>query len=290
MMKTVCTISAMAMLLGCAGAATATPPADWSTVDSLETVVFYPGVSPMDWIRGRRHGGGRAFSRGETCQDCHAGEARLMGELIVAGGDLEPTPIAGKVGWIPVTVQAAHDSETLYLRFSWEQPNPGSTERMDAENPVKLAFMLDADKVATANQSGCWASCHADSKTMPAGKSGRTKYAADGSLSAGIFYDLMQWRSGTDRAYAGYVADQRVLEAADGLVRAQAERQGNQWSVVFARRFAGNGTGNLTLVSGHRYNFGFAIHDDHAEGRFHHVSLEYTLGIDTEADIEARKQ
>ena len=38
------------------------------------------------------------------------------------------------------------------------------------------------------------------------------------------------------------------------------------------------------------YNFGFAIHDDHTVGRYHHVSLGYTLGLDAKADITAAKQ
>jgi hypothetical protein len=44
------------------------------------------------------------------------------------------------------------------------------------------------------------------------------------------------------------------------------------------------------MAPGKTYNFGFAIHDDHTTGRFHHVSLNYTLGIDAKADVTAAKQ
>ncbi len=44
------------------------------------------------------------------------------------------------------------------------------------------------------------------------------------------------------------------------------------------------------LEAGKAYNFGFAIHDDSAPGRFHHVSLGYKLGIDAKADVTAAKQ
>ena len=44
------------------------------------------------------------------------------------------------------------------------------------------------------------------------------------------------------------------------------------------------------MVAGKTYNFGFAIHDDYTHGRFHQVSLGYTLGIDAKADINASKQ
>jgi hypothetical protein len=43
------------------------------------------------------------------------------------------------------------------------------------------------------------------------------------------------------------------------------------------------------MASGKTYNMGFAIHNDHAAGRFHQVSLGYSLGIDTKADITAAK-
>ena len=58
----------------------------------------------------------------------------------------------------------------------------------------------------------------------------------------------------------------------------------------FARKLAGGGEGDIALASGKTVNFGFAIHDDHAAGRFHHVSLGYTLGIDAMADIGAVKR
>ena len=59
--------------------------------------------------------------------------------------------------------------------------------------------------------------------------------------------------------------------------------------MVFTRKLVG-GEGDITLAPGKTYNFGFAIYDDHTAGRFHHVSLGYTLGIDAEADINAAKQ
>ena len=43
-----------------------------------------------------------------------------LGELVVSGEKLEPNPIPGKRGSIAVNVQAAHDSDFLYMRFQWE--------------------------------------------------------------------------------------------------------------------------------------------------------------------------
>lgn len=294
MRKTLITTS-IALMFAAPTLALAAPPADWSTVDATDLTLFYPGVSPMEWITGDirvdrvRHGGGRAFKQGDTCADCHADEPAEMGGRIVSGEKLEPTPIAGKAGHVPVKVQATHDGEMLYLKFTWQQPPASQGAKMDEANPVKIAYMLDAGKVETADLSGCWASCHGDSRTMPEGADDKTKYVKDGSLASGVYYDLAQWRSGENKAYDGYVADKRVMEGGSALVSAEGTQDGDNWTVVFTRKLAG-GEGDVSLEPGNKYNFGFALHDGHTAGRFHYVSLGYTLGLDTEADITASKQ
>ena len=79
------------------------------------------------------------------------------------------------------------------------------------------------------------------------------------------------------------------MEGGNALVSAEGKKDGDNWSVVFTRKLAA-GDGDVKLESGKAYNFGFAIHDDYAAGRFHQVSLGYTLGIDAKADITAAKQ
>ncbi len=291
MMKKTMIASALGAFLAVGtGVAVAAAP-DWSKVDDEEIVLFYPGVSPLEWIqKGTEHGGARALRKGETCADCHSDETADMGKRMASGQKLEPTPIAGKAAAIPVKVQAAHDAENLYLRFSWKQPAASGGTKMDDQNPVKIAFMLESGgKVELADQSGCWATCHQDLRTMPGADDAKTKYVKGGSVGEGKFYDLYQWRSGEDKGFDGYVADKRVMEGGKALVSAEGKQDGDNWTVVFTRKLAG-GEGDVTLESGKKYNFGFAIHDDNSAGRFHHVSLGYTLGIDTDADIEAKKQ
>jgi hypothetical protein len=246
-------------------------------------------VSPIEWItKGTEHGGARALKKGESCASCHHDEAVDMGKKMASGTKIEPTPIKGKAGSIPVNVQAANDGTNLYLRFSWKQPAGGGADKMDKDNQVKLAFMLEDNKVPGANLSGCWETCHVDARTMPEGKDDKkTKYVKDGALASGKYYDLVQWTS-KGAKHDGYVADKRVMDGGKALVDAKGENKGGEWSVVFTRKLAG-GEGDIALASGKTYNFGFAIHDDHTHGRFHHVSLGYTLGIDTKADISANK-
>jgi len=283
--------TAAGMMLATAGAAQAGAP-DWSKVPGKTITVFYPGVTPIEWIRkGVDHSGARGMKKGETCVVCHEKEAADIGKRISTGERLEPSPIKGKAGSIPVTVQAANDGANLYLQFTWKQPPSAGGKKMDADNPVKIAFMLEDNKVELAHLGGCWSTCHNDLRTMPeAADDKKTKYVKDGSLGTGVYYDLLQWRSGGGgKSFDGYVADKRVMEGGKGLVSAEGKESGGTWTVTFVRKLEG-GEGDIALKPGKTYNFGFAIHDDNATGRYHHVSLGYTLGIDTKADINATKQ
>lgn len=270
------------------GAAVAAP--DWSKAAARTITVVYPGVSPIEWIRkGVDHSGARGMKQGETCVNCHEKEAADFGQRMATGQKIEPEPIKGKVGSIPVKVEATHDGTNLYLRFSWKQP-PGGGPKMDPDNEVKLAFMLEAGKVELAHLGGCWSSCHNDVRTMPGVKGDKTKYVKDGSLANGVFYDLIQWQSKTNKGRDGYIADKRVMEGGKLLVDAKGEKKGDTWTVTITRKLAGGGEGDINLESGKSYNFGFAIHDDHTHGRFHHVSFGYKLGIDADGDLKVMKQ
>jgi hypothetical protein len=287
-------VSSLAAVLALgAGAAQATP--DWSKVPVKKTHVFYPGASPVEWImNGVEHSGAKGLRKGEACTGCHEEELPTFGKKMVSGEKVEPKPIKGKSPGFPVNVQAANDGTNLYLRFNWKQP-PGGGPKMDADNQVKVAFMLAEDgimvkdakgkEVDMSKQGGCWATCHEDSRTMPNAKDDKkTKYVVGGKL-----YDLLQWTSKANKGRDGHVSDKRVMEGDKGLVEAKGENKGGEWTVTFTRKLAGGGAGDIALASGKTYNIGFAIHDDHTEGRFHHVSLGYTLGIDTKADISANK-
>ena len=62
---------------------------------------------------------------------------------------------------------------------------------------------------------------------------------------------------------------------------------GGTWNLVMKRRLKSDKPGDLSLSTDQVYNFGFAIHDDFSNARFHHVSLGYKLGFDNDAaDVE----
>lgn len=303
MKKMLTAVSALGFVMT-AGIGVAHAAPDWSKAPSKKITVFYPGASGMEWItKGTEHGGAKGIKKGDACIACHVDEktgneeAPDLGKKIVSGEKskntvLEPEPIKGKPGSIPVTVQAANDGTNLYLRFTWKDTGFSSGKKMDADNPIKIAFMLEEQgKVEYDNIGGCWATCHTDVRTMPGVKDDKkTKYVKDGNVGAGKFYDLLQFKSGKgQKPVDGYIADKRVMEGGKALVGAEGKLAGGNWTVTFTRKLAG-GEGDVALQPGKLYNFGFAIHDDHVNGRYHYVSFGYTLGLDnSQAAINAAK-
>jgi len=151
---------------------------NWNGIEAAEITLFYPGQASLEWVlKGSDHGGKRAFTKGDRCFECHEDEEMDIGDLIVSGEKVEPTPIPGKRGFIPLQVKAAHDNDYLYMQFQWENdehhPIPFAEDgKMDKENPIKLAIMLsyddeDGSKVEYADRAGCWQSCHHDANYMP---------------------------------------------------------------------------------------------------------------------------
>jgi hypothetical protein len=276
----------LATVLGQSGAMAAP---DWGKVPEKRITAFYPGIAAMEWVtKGSEHSGSRGLKKGESCASCHDEEAADVGKKIVSGEKLEPKPLKGKAGSIPVAVQAAYDKDNLYLRFSWKEP-AGGGDKLDKDNQVKLAVMFAGDKIPMGSQVGCWLSCHQDVRTMPnATDNKKLKYVADANLASGVFYDLIQWTS-KGAKHDGYVADKRVMDGGKALMDAKGEKKGGTWTVTFTRKLTG-GEGDVGLAEGKTIPFGFAIHDDYAGGRFHHVSLGYSLGIGAKADVTATKQ
>ncbi len=203
--------------------------------------------------------------------------------------------------------------------------------KMDAANQVKLAMMVSGEGVDLAATAGCWVSCHHDSRTMPDAPkddalktsplkdrldlaSGVTKYLGDTRTALeisdsprggwdklksaaeidalkqkGAFMDLVRFRSG-GAPENGHVLEQRVMSGGQP-VSFQGGLSAGVWTVTLTRPLKADKPGYASFEPGKLYTVTFAIHDDHAAARFHHVSLDLRLGIDNpEAQINAGKQ
>ncbi len=248
---------------------------DWNTVPKRVVKVFHPGVTPMEWITKKGdHGGGSGLRRGESCKGCHEEEGELVFDKSrFSSKPLEPVAAPATIVF-PVTVQAAYDKDNLYLRLSFKAP-AGSADKGDPENEVKATVLMADGAVPIGQQVGCWATCHIDARTMPGADAKKTKYVSEGN------YELMQWASKDDKVSDGSVSSERKMAGGKTGVKVDASKSADGYSVTFTRANPGEGK---------KIPMGFAIHADHASGRFHHVSLGYLLGIGTDADIKAVKQ
>lgn len=282
---------ALAVFGACLAAGAQAGAPDWSKVAERKIKVFYPGQSALEWVMNQSDHSAvpDIVNKKRPCAKCHEGDANEIGDKIVAGKPvgqsksvLEPKPINGKAGWIPVTFKAAHDGEKVYFRFEWTPPQIAGPQ-MDKKNEVKVTMLFDGGgTVPGAELNGCWNTCHTDLRTMKDAKDDKkTKYVKDADLATGKFYDLIQFKSAKgEKPVDGYVDDQRYMEGGKGLVKAEGVKDGNKWVVTFERTLAGGGKGDHAITPDKIFNFGFAIHESFAEARYHYVSLGYQFGLD----------
>ncbi|OGI70459.1 MAG: hypothetical protein A2W18_10300, partial [Candidatus Muproteobacteria bacterium RBG_16_60_9] len=180
-----------------AGTAVAADPAriDWSKVPSATVPLFYPGQSSYEWVRSSAHPGAKVVKSGGACTACHddADTVRGMGDKIVKGGPLEPTPVAGKNGYVDLGLQVAYDAKNAYFRYRWKTRNPfPGTEhqylRFDGKEwkvygfpkldkvvqegkqpgiyEDRMSIFIDNGKVPGFSKQGCWLTCHDGARDM----------------------------------------------------------------------------------------------------------------------------
>ncbi|MDD2883102.1 MAG: ethylbenzene dehydrogenase-related protein [Rhodoferax sp.] len=193
------TLLALSLAVLWVGTVSAADPAkiNWDKIKPTTVALFFPGQSTYEWLRSDEHkGAGKETARGDACVTCHdsKGVEKRMGEKIVKGGRLEPTPIPGKSGYKDLKVQAAYDDQNAYLRFQWktDNPYPGNEHQYlrfdgkewkvwgfpkldkvvhDGNQPGiyedRMSIMIDDGKVAGYAEQGCWLTCHDGQRDNP---------------------------------------------------------------------------------------------------------------------------
>ena len=283
-------------------------------VNATEIILFQPGQSSWEWLLvPTSHDGGKRMREGKPCLFCHEGEEKVIGNLISSGEKLEPAPVSGVPGFIPMDVDATYDDEMLYLTLSWV--SPVSYQSGDEQAPARVTVMLGAETLKLASIAGCWAACHNDMPGMPDEFSGeklskylpgsRQKMARIGGgdnfkadddlanqLANGMSLEYMQVALSTDgvrKVSEGYFLEARV-EDADTDLEATAKRDGDRWTVEISRPLDGPGE-RLVLNEGREYTLAIALHENYAEGRYHLTAfpMRFTLGV-SEAKLQARRR
>ena len=282
MKKAILSFAVIGVLL--AAGAQAAP--DWSKVPKRDIQVFHAGIATIEWtMKKSDHSGRTGMVKGESCVGCHEEKGGLNFNMKrMASKEIEPVAAPQTLNF-PVSVQAAYDKDNAYIRLSFKAP-VGAANKDDKDNEVKATVLFANDKVAVAAgdksvpgaQVGCWATCHTDARTMPGADDKKTKYTKDGA------YELMQWQSAKGaKAVDGSVSDKRSMDGGTAGVKAEGDNKGGTYTVTFTRKLNG------ALGEGKTVPFGVAVHADHASGRFHHVSMGYTLGFGADGDIKATK-
>ena len=256
-------------MLACAAIpAMAADPAtiDWTKIPPTSVMLFYPGQSSYEWLRSNDHGkgkGAKAVRDGGTCVKCHDGDERAMGQNIVKGGPLEPTPVKGKNGSIELKVQAAYDAKNAYLRFQWhtQNPQPGIEHqylRFDGKEwkafgypkldkvvqegketamyEDRLAIMLDDGKVPGFARQGCWLTCH-DGQRDLARAASKEDANANALLSAIKKNDVRKYLPATRQDPAKWQTGKSLEEIA------QIKAAGGFVDLIQWRAYRSNGVG-----------------------------------------------
>ena len=308
-------VAAFALATGIGSHASAAAP-DWAQVPARAITLLYPGQASWEWVLTERdHSGAPKFRAGKNCRGCHEGEQADMGASIQKGGKLEPTPIAGKPGSLALNVQVARDAGRLYFRLRWKGA-PASGQKQDPEFAARATVMLGDAQVKEAPRAGCWGSCHDDAQGMasaaPDGAiskylgASRAQLSRQGGgenykpaanlqslLQQGAFLEFWQAKLNPGKpavAASGYILDKRKLQSTPST-QAEASIANGEWTVVLSRALKAAGSGQKDLAAGKPFAVGFAIHDDYANHRFHFVSLEQSLAIDSgTADFVAKAE
>ena len=222
---------------------------DWSKVPVANVTLFYPGQSSYEWLRTSDHPGSKSVLDGQACTTCHTGMEKTLGDRIVKGDRLEPTPVKGKNGTVDLKFQAAYDAKNAYFRYQWKtlNPYPGSEHQylrfdgkewkvygypkldkvvQEGKQPGiyedRMTIMIDDGKVPLFAQQGCWLTCHEGERDMPK-QFTKEEVAANALLTAikkndvrkylpATRSDPSDWKSGKS------VEDIAKIKAAGGFV------------------------------------------------------------------------
>ena len=292
---------------------------DWSKVESRTVKVFYPGQASWEFLRSENHGRGASVVKkmNKTCSDCHVGKDGgydIKADEIISGSKqqseskkpFEPQPMEGTAGFKDVTIQAAYDQNNIYLRFQWQGSGASVTDPSIASDNLadRIAIQI-SNKIGSFKAFGCYITCHDDQDGMPENKGSevtlygyytrakgggiKDQATLDGYLSKGQFIDLLEASIvGSEvKTIDMHVLDKRHEDNND--ITATGGFENGTYTVAVSRKLSTGDVKDITLTDGDSFSIGVAIHDNKNNGRKHYTSFPVSIGLSSEADINARK-
>ena len=295
---------------------------DWPKVETTTVKVFYPGVASWEFLRSEDHGRGASVVKKnkKSCADCHVGkdggydikaDQIISGELKMTESKepFEPQPIAGATGFKDLKLQAAYDSENIYLRIQWQGSGASVTDPAIATDGKadRIALQI-SNNIGSFNNYGCYITCHGDQDGMPDNSgtevtlygyytrdkdgSVRDQATLDGYLSKGQFIDLLEasFVGNEVKTEDMHILDKRIQDNND--LTATGGFENGTYTVVITRKLSTGDKNDIVLSEGGIFNLGIAIHDNQNEGRKHYTSFPVSIGLSSsaaDANINSRK-
>lgn len=292
---------------------------DWSKAETKTVKVFYPGQASWEFLRSENHGRGASVVRKmkKACADCHVGKDGgydIRADEIISGTKqksesktaFEPNPMPGAPGFKDLKIQAAYDNTNIYLRFQWQGSGASVADpSLAADDKADRIAVQMSDNIGSFRAYGCYLTCHDDENGMPDNsgsditlygyytrhKDGGLKDQAvlDGYLSKGQFIDLMEadFAGNEVKTKDMYILDKRSQDNND--VTASGGFDNGTYTVVISRKLNTGENKDIVLKDGGTFSIAVAIHDNKNNGRRHYTSFPVSIGLSSEADINARK-
>ncbi|MDH5228939.1 MAG: ethylbenzene dehydrogenase-related protein [Gammaproteobacteria bacterium] len=275
---------------------------DWEKVKAMPIDLFYPGQASWEWVL-TKHKGAKSVRKGSPCLECHEGEEKAMGDLIVKGGYLEPNTIDNKPGTVKAIIKAVQDDHNLYVQVKWDALGFTSGKKVDQQFKAKVAVMLSSEEVKEVPVAGCWGFCHSDATGMAFSENktrelylskSRIKLKRSGGgddlISSNELNDLLiknyfveywqaQLAANETKVVSGYILEKRHAHKS-AVVDVSYSQQTGDNTLVFVRPLQTSLAPTKKLNQLKNFYMGFAIHDDYAEGRFHYVSFARRMSLD----------
>lgn len=306
---------------------------NWGSVQPQKVKLFYPGVASWEFLNSKDHGVGMVpvVKRKKGCPECHidkAGNLDVRAAEIVNGSlsmktskkPFEPTPLGGKPGFMDVDLQAAYDSDTLYLRFQWS--SSGKTWKGDSGSPDRVSVQLNSGQ-DEFSKYGCFVTCHPDQNSMPDSASkdkvgkhpyyskqkrddvrlyafySRTEDGGWAGIKGGKELDDLAktgiidlWEAtfkpnGLD-IIDGWLFEDREADSSKDVEGSGSYENGN-YTVVLKRKLKTQDAKDVEIKDGASFTIGIAVHNDKAKLRSHYVSYPVSIGLGVDGTVKATK-